>query len=122
MEQHLRNFNSLTITLYFKKASVLFFAVGLFSISSSFANSRKGFYISQKDSSGIDSIQKGKAALLAADSSKMFSNLLSSPFNNKGLEFSMNAEAKFFAEDYIKKHTDYFNNMKVWGRPYFDLY
>ena len=34
----------------------------------------------------------------------------------------MNAEVKYFAEDYIKKHTDYFNNMKVWGKPYFDLY
>ena len=122
MKQPLRNFNSLTTTPYFKKAVTLFFTVGLLSFSSSFANSQQAFYIPQKDSSGIDSIQKAKAVLLAADSSKMFSSLLSSPFNNKGLEFSMNAEAKFFAEDYIKKHTDYFNNMKVWGRPYFDLY
>jgi len=122
MRQPLKKFNSLTNTSYFKKAGILFFILGLFSISSSFANSRPTFYISQKDSSGIDSIQKSKAGLLTADSSKMFSSLLISPFNNKGLEFSMNAEAKFFAEDYIKKHTDYFNNMKVWGRPYFDLY
>jgi membrane-bound lytic murein transglycosylase D len=34
----------------------------------------------------------------------------------------MNAEAKFFADDYIKKHTAYFNDMKVWAKPYFDLY
>jgi membrane-bound lytic murein transglycosylase D len=122
MKQPLKNFNSLTNKSYFKKAGILFYAVSLFFVSSSFANTRQALYVSQKDSSGIDSVQTARAALLAADSSKMFSNLLSSPFNNKGLEFSMNTETKFFAEDYIKKHTDYFNNMKVWGRPYFELY
>jgi len=122
MKQLLKNFNSSINTLHLKKSGILFFALLLFSISSSLANNGQAFYISQKDSSGIDSIQKTKAASLAADSSKIFSSLLLSPFNNKGLSFSMNAEAKFFAEDYIKRHTDYFNSMKVWGKPYFDLY
>jgi peptidoglycan lytic transglycosylase D len=75
-----------------------------------------------KDSTGIDSAQKTNAILSTTDSTKLFTSLLASTYNNNSLNFSMNAEEKFFADDYIKKHTDYFNNMKVWGKPYFDLY
>lgn len=57
-----------------------------------------------------------------ADSSKLFTNLLSSNNTNTGSVFQMNAEAKFFADDFIKKHTEYYTKMKVWGKPYFDLY
>lgn len=71
---------------------------------------------------GIDSTQKTNTGSLMADSSKMFSSLLSPTLVNNDLNLSMNAEAKFFADNYIKKHTTYFNNMKVWGKPYFDLY
>src|SRR4051812_5136936 len=104
MNQLLTNFNSLINTLYFKKAGTLFCVVSLISFSTSYANNQQAFHIRAKDSSGIDSIQKTKAVLLVADSSKMFSALLASPFNNQGLGLSMNAEAKYFAEDYIKKH------------------
>ncbi len=53
----------------------------------------------------------------------MFTSLLgNSVINSNPMGFSMNTEAKYFTDDYIKKHTAYFNNMKVWGKPYFDLY
>jgi membrane-bound lytic murein transglycosylase D len=55
------------------------------------------------------------------DSSKIFSNLLS-PSPNKSLEFSMNTDAKYFVDNFLKKNQAYYTNMKIWGKPYFDLY
>lgn len=55
------------------------------------------------------------------DSSKVFGSLLSDkPVGN--LNYSMNADAKYFIDNFIKKNQDYYNKMKVWGKPYFDLY
>ena len=82
------------------------------------------FSSSVKDTSGTDMTQTTKtdAILPTTDSSKLFANLLTPAFSSTDFNFQMNAEAKFFADNYIKNHTDYFNNMKVWGKPYFDLY
>ncbi len=104
-----------------KKIIVSFIAISFTFFSSAYCNNQPALQLSFKDSTGIDSTKKLHTALSATDSSKLFSNLLSSSVNND-LNFSMNAEEKFFADDYIKKHTAYLNNMKVWGKPYFDLY
>ncbi len=99
----------------------MFILSGLF-LSSSYANGVPGIKPS-KDSTGIDSARKTAPVSFIADSSKMFTSLLgNSVVNSNAMDFSMSAEAKYFADDYIKKHTTYFNNMKVWGKPYFDLY
>lgn len=62
------------------------------------------------------------ATIVKTDSSKLFASLLTTNTSNTAAIFQMNAEAKFFSDDFIKKHTDYYNKMKVWGKPYFDLY
>ena len=76
----------------------------------------------QKTAAGLIQHKKQIQLWLQLTAPNYLPALLSSPVNNKSLDFSMNAEAKYFVDDYIKKHTDYFNNMKVWGKPYFDLY
>ena len=106
---------------YFRLIILAAFFISLFSFSNSYSNKLVIHYYSNKDSSGVDSTKNTRASL-AVDSSKMFHSLLSSSSNKTSVNFEMNAEEKFFADDYIKHHTDYFNNMKVWGRPYFDLY
>ena len=115
-------FNILTINSTLKKINLVLIAY--FAISSAYANHHpiiiQQYNIVVKDSSGIDST-KTKNVVLITDSSKLFTNLLSTSAN-KSPGFAINAEAKFFVDDYIKKHTAYFNNMKVWGKPYFDLY
>ena len=113
--------NHLQKTFSFKKLATLFFAAGLFCFSPANAASNFTLTLSVTDSTGLDSTKKINAPLIA-DSSKMFTSLLSSSPGVNVLNFAMNAEAKYFVDDYIKKHTNYFNNMKVWGRPYFMLY
>ena len=102
------------------KPLIAFFISALLSLSA-YSNNQPGYLLQIKDSSGIDSIQKSNTAVLV-DSSKIFSSLLAPSVTNKALNFEMNREAKFFADDYIKTHTAYLNNMKVWGKPYFNLY
>jgi membrane-bound lytic murein transglycosylase D len=102
--------------------SLLVFAFGVMSFSPgvNFASVNK---YPIKDSSGVDSIGKVTLTSPVADSSKLFASLLpSSNSQGKSFNFSVNPEAKFFVDDYIRKHTGYFNNMKIWGKPYFDLY
>jgi membrane-bound lytic murein transglycosylase D len=118
MNQLLKNCdNHLMKTYSFKKSSFILLAVGLLSFSSIYSQTT-----SFKDSQGLDSTKKANAVLLIADSSKMFTSLLASTVSSNSMSFAMNAEAKYFVDDYIKKHTAYFNNMKIWGKPYFDLY
>jgi membrane-bound lytic murein transglycosylase D len=62
------------------------------------------------------------ASITSTDSSKLFKSLLAPSVSNSAFNFQMNADAKFFSDDYIKKHTEYYNKMKVWGKPYFALY
>ncbi|HVX25915.1 MAG TPA: lytic transglycosylase domain-containing protein [Parafilimonas sp.] len=69
-----------------------------------------------------DTTVKSFASKRVVDSSKIFLNLLASDNNQSIVHYSMNPEVKLFADDYIRTHTNYFNNMKVWGKPYFDLY
>lgn len=87
-----------------------------------YSNDKPALKFQIKDRSIVDSIPTNTTFLTTTDSSKLFTSLLSSPVKNNSLNFLMNAEEKFFADDYIKKHTAYFNNMKVWGKPYFNLY
>src|SRR5262245_62168022 len=94
----------------------------LLSFSSAYANSQPALKIKLTDSTGIDSTQKANTVSLITDSSKIFTSLLAPSATNKTLDFPMSPEAKFFVDDYIKTHTTYLNNMKVWGKPYFDLY
>jgi membrane-bound lytic murein transglycosylase D len=110
-------------TSAFRRIAIVFLSSILCYSSGAYANTQINLYVQvAKDSSGLDSIKKANTVLLIADSSKMFTSLLASTISNNGLSFPMNAEAKYFVDDYIKKHTAYFNNMKVWGKPYFDLY
>ena len=99
----------------------VFIVTGLLIHSPAFSKYQPVYQYQLKDSSGNDSI-KAITASPVADSSKVFTSLLSSTTSGNSLKFTMNAEARYFVDDYIKKHTAYFNNMKVWGKPYFDLY
>jgi membrane-bound lytic murein transglycosylase D len=74
------------------------------------------------DTDRIDTSNKLKTSSPFIDSSKFFISLLASDKNQNNANFSVNPEAKLFVDDYIKTHTNYFNNMKIWGKPYFDLY
>lgn len=102
--------------LFLKKATISFF---LF-CSIGFPALAETNSVVINDTLGIDTLGKTSSVSFYRDSSKLFSNLLSPA--STGLNFSMNADAKFFVDDYIKKNQTYYNNMKVWGKPYFDLY
>ncbi len=121
-----RNYIPLMRLISFGKVplfALLLFVAGSLSFSTAYSSDQPLFNEPIKDSTGLDSIEKANGVLLIADSSKMFTSLLTSTSSssNKPL-YSMNAEAKYFVDDYIKKHTAYFNNMKTWGKPYFALY
>ena len=77
---------------------------------------------SLNDTDHIDTSNKLKTSSPFIDSSKFFINLLTSDKNQNNSTFSVNPEAKLFVDDYIRSHTSYFNNMRIWGKPYFDLY
>jgi len=121
MKQLLKHSIHYLLKIFVNKPVIFLLAAGLFIFSHTYANNTP-LFTPVKDSSGIDSTKKANAVLLIADSSKIFTSLLSSPSDVNAMNFSMNAEAKYFVDDYIKKHTAYYNSMKVWGRPYFDLY
>jgi len=74
-----------------------------------------------RDSSGTDTTGKILATDPIKDSSKLFASLLS-PDEGRISNFSVNPQAKLFVDDYIRKHNRSLNNMKVWGKPYFNLY
>lgn len=114
--------NSFMKTFSFIKITPLLLAVNLLFSFTAYSNPQINFDNSLKDSSGVDSLKKTNTVSIVADSSKLFENLLSSSPTGKIDAFAMTAEAKYFADDYIKKHTAYYNNMKIWGKPYFDLY
>ncbi|MEP6465293.1 MAG: lytic transglycosylase domain-containing protein [Parafilimonas sp.] len=105
---------------HLKKYLISFFAIWIMCFSNAYSNNLPVLKQLIKDSSINDSTPNTPISTI--DSSKLFASLLSSSSNNNSLNFSMNAEEKFFADDYIKKNSDYLNNMKVWGKPYFNLY
>jgi peptidoglycan lytic transglycosylase D len=116
----MKQFVAKTFTLN-KKTSILFL-LGLMCFLHGYSNNQPVSTSQITDTSIVDSTPTNTTFSTATDSSKLFASLLSSPASNNSFNFSMNAEEKFFADDYIKKHTDYFNKMKVWGKPYFNLY
>lgn len=105
--------------LYIKRTAMIL--AGIITSLSAYCNHQTSFALNTRDSSGVDTSLKTVASI-KVDSSKVFKSLLSPATVNNALNYPMNAEAKFFVDDYIKKHTAYFNNMKVWAKPYFDLY
>jgi membrane-bound lytic murein transglycosylase D len=107
----------------YKIRTIILIISVVFSLSA-YSNYQPPVVLNIKDSSGIDSSLKpnASASSIKVDSSKVFKSLLSPAIVNNAFNYPMNAEAKFFADDYIKKHTAYYNNMKVWAKPYFDLY
>jgi membrane-bound lytic murein transglycosylase D len=86
------------------------------------ANARYFYLHFFSDTDHIDTSKKLKTSSPFIDSSKFFISLLASDKNQNNTNFSVNPEAKLFVDDYIRSHTSYFNNMKIWGKPYFDLY
>src|SRR5947209_16702369 len=102
------------------KKTVLLLITGM-AISFSVSANYQPVILNTKDSSGVDTLNKTNTPV-KVDSSNVFKSLLSPAITGNALNYSMNAEAKYFADDYIKKHTAYYNNMKVWAKPYFDLY
>ena len=76
---------------------------------------------SKADTNFLDSLEQ-TVTNSTVDSSKLFVNLLSSSSNQNNYNILLNPEAKLFVDDYIRTHSAYLNNMKVWGKPYFDLY
>jgi membrane-bound lytic murein transglycosylase D len=106
------------------KIKAIILITGIIISLSAYSNYQPPVVLNIKDSSGIDTSLKTNtsASSIKVDSSKVFKSLLSPAIVNNALNYPMNAEAKFFADDYIKKHTAYYNNMKVWAKPYFDLY
>ena len=106
-----------------RKSKYLFLAVFILLIlvsSDSYAGFLKCNSFIAADTNYIDSIKQPVNRV--TDSSKLFANLLSSSNNQSAYNFSINPEAKLFVDDYIRTHTAYLNNMKTWGKPYFDLY
>lgn len=97
----------------------LYLLIVLITSVQSFAGSFDFKFHSINDTNYIDS-SRLPVFYSSVDSSKLFSSLLSSP--NSENSFSINPEARLFADDYIRTHGSYLNNMKIWGKPYFDLY
>ena len=82
-------------------------------------NASSSFYIDYYNTSDTT---PAVTSIVKTDSSKLFQSLLTPNVANSAFNFQMNAEAKFFSDDYIKKHANHYNRMKVWGKPYFALY
>lgn len=114
MKQRVQN----TVNFFFP---ALLLMVSFSSLPKVYGNTFSSFNIPVKDTGGIELPAKIPSALII-DSTKIFHSLLSASPGDYGFNFKMNPEEKFFADDYIKKHADYLNDMKVWGKPYFDLY
>lgn len=111
------------LTLYAKPLHVFKFCLLLFFITQCTINTNANFYRPVlKDTNIVDTIKEIRTSLPVADSSKMFKSLLTSNNNQPNAVFLVNPEAKLFVDDYIRRHTTTLNSMKIWGKPYFDLY
>lgn len=81
--------------------------------SASFAHSKYGIkFNTDKDSTEI---AKNKTALVDNVASKLIDYSLP-------IQISLNPLAAGFTQDYLAKQAKEFENMKVWGKKYFDLY
>ena len=58
------------------------------------------------------------------DDKKPFANLFlyNKAVSNKSYQSQINPRAISFVDEYIKKQGKSLEKMKVWGKPYFDLY
>lgn len=119
--KHLSNLWKVKISfvsrVVFQTAAYIF----CFILISFFSNAESSFS-NLIDTNHLDTTGNLPVTKPAIDSSKIFLNLLASDNSSSIIHYSMNPEAKLFADDYIRSHTNYFNNMKIWGKPYFDLY
>ena len=106
------------LNVYFQTALFMFFLLINTPSSYSLSNYQHAF----NDTDHIDTSKKIRPSSLFVDSTKFFISLLASDKNQSHTSFAVNPEAKLFVDDYIRSHTNYFNNMKIWGKPYFDLY
>ncbi|MEP6512307.1 MAG: lytic transglycosylase domain-containing protein [Parafilimonas sp.] len=58
----------------------------------------------------------------STDTTKGFVSLLSGSSSSNSVSFEINSRAMPFVKDFIKQNGNKFENMKVWGKPYFILY
>ncbi len=112
-----KHFSIVLLNIYFQLALFIFFFLTITPLSYSLPNYQHAF----NDTDHIDT-SKLKTSLPFIDSSKFFISLLSSDKNQNNASFAVNPEAKLFVNNYIQSHTTYFTDMKIWGKPYFDLY
>jgi membrane-bound lytic murein transglycosylase D len=113
-----KRFSIVLLNIYLQLALFIFF----FFIITPPSYSSSNYQHAINDTDHIDTSKKLKTSSPFIDSSKFFISLLASDKNQSNSNFSVNPEAKLFVDDYIRAHTSYFNNMKIWGKPYFDLY
>jgi len=113
-----KHFSMVSLNIYLQLSLFIFFFLIISASSYSSPNYQQTF----NDTDHIDTSIKSKTSSPFIDSSKFFISLLASDKNQNSTSFSVNPEAKLFVDDYIRSHTSYFNNMKIWGKPYFDLY
>lgn len=113
-----KHFSIVLFNIYFRSALLfLFFFFNSASLNASYIHPH-----TFNDTDRIDTSHKLKTSSPFIDSSKFFISLLASDKNQNNINFTVNPEAKLFVDNYIRTHTTYFNNMKIWGKPYFDLY
>jgi peptidoglycan lytic transglycosylase D len=114
-----KRFSNRFLYIYVRRFVLLTFSILVISL---IANARHSYPHFLNDTDHIDTLKKVKISSPFVDSSKFFSSLLASDKNQSNANFTVNPEAKLFVDNYIQSHTSYLNNMKVWGKPYFDLY
>lgn len=114
-----KRFSNVFLDICLLRFVILIFFVPMISIAAN-AGCFHPYFLNDTDR--IDTSNKIKTSSSFIDSSKFFVSLLASDKNQNTAILAVNPEAKLFVDDYIKSHTVYFNNMKIWGKPYFDLY
>ena len=114
-----KRFGNVFLNIRIPRFVLLIFFILIISFA---ANAGEFYQYSLNDTDHIDTSDKLKTSSTFVDSSKFFISLLTLDKNQNNPNFSVNPEAKLFVDDYIRSHTSYFNNMKIWGKPYFNLY
>ena len=68
--------------------------------------------------------QKKEVQKDSIDSSKLFKNIIPVPVFDptKPYPVPLNPKVSLFVQDYIQEQTKGYQDMKVWGKPYFDIY
>jgi membrane-bound lytic murein transglycosylase D len=113
-----KHFSIVLLNIYFRFVLLLLFSF----INSASSNASYTYPHAFNDTDRVDTSKKIQTPSTFIDSSKFFISLLASDKNRNNINFAVSPEAKLFVDNYIRSHTAYFNNMKIWGKPYFDLY